>query len=100
MRALALPLLGWALLIGGLTEALVHQEAPVPGASGDRTLYYSLATDQAVGLRLGPDDQSLTLQALLEVPLPSSTEESQTWLYGVQVAVVPPDSTPTTQNQV
>ncbi|MEE2750879.1 MAG: hypothetical protein VX519_05575 [Myxococcota bacterium] len=97
MRSLALPVLGWALLIGGLTEALVNQEATVPGSIGDRTLYYSLTTDQSVGLRLGPEDQSLTLQALLEVPQPSSTEESQTWLYGVQVSIIPPDSDPTVQ---
>ncbi len=97
MRGLALPILGWALLVGGLTEALVHQEDPAPGSGGDRTLYYSLATDQSVGLRLGEGDTSLTLQALLEVPQPSSTDESQTWLYGVEVAIVPPNSEPTTQ---
>ncbi len=89
MTRFALPILGWALLAAGITEALTTRVDEPSSTTGDRSLFYALDPETAVSVRLAQGESSLVLSMALEVPEPPARDETQTWTFGVQLRLQP-----------
>ncbi len=93
----ALPLLGWLIvgtLVALLTMAQLQKEQEPPGM---REMYYALAPGQQVDIRLLADEPKLRILAHLETPDPGVDDETMTWLYGLDITIVPSDGEPFTR---
>jgi hypothetical protein len=89
MTRIALPILGWALLAAGITEALMIRVDEPSSTSGNRSLFYALDEDTSVTVRLAQGESDLALSMALEVLEPPARDEAQTWTWGVQLRLQP-----------